>query len=621
MMATAIDKRALIEEKVKCLLDNKDLKDDERNLTVLVLLARTHHEHGSATNKNVNDVDSNGATSTTSMATLFPLHLFNFCIRLVNTNQESFIRLVSLVVSSCLDRRRPSNSYNWHALTQALLGAIRHRSSNLMRDNKTDADILNCLLHCMICSKSTDTSSISMCTEDFEIIWERFRPHLNQPVEDSAADTKALPVVVDPYWRFMEDTIRSSHNDDKQDQLSPENAWKLPFVNLWHKHASDEIKLPSWYESMVMIVVSSKWDLPNETRIASQEMVFQITKSIAMVINSPLDFNNSSVAQGLADLITAHVGSSQSDLRLEAIETCSVLVSNHGWSWIPSHDNRKLGQASALCTWTRLAAGEFRIQLEIACDDESTLSFQESALEASGRIIVAAMGALAQEARNVDEGLDLTIDPEALMHLRQSFFSTLQATVSYFELVSIPRVAPSRVLGSLLSEFSVWDDDMPDGVTDEVVLHAIEKAMGTGAIEMLPCLVNLLASAQEDAAKETSIRETGILGNNLADYFTNFWGDGAFVHKDYVALACSAVESWFSLASPAAKKTRPLAKQIIQWIKTTISESGISDSTATALMSAVGCYVVLMGDRMPPDHEAKVIESVLSCYAKANDFT
>lgn len=610
MTATDLERGSLVEKKIKRLLNNHDLKDDERNLVALALLAKTNMRLEGVMSADALDQENQqkqraGPGSTSN---LLSLHLFNFCIRLIRSNQESLMQLASTVV--CLLER--GCVYNWNGMTQALLAAIKHRSDGELCLDQIDVNLLRCLLHCVAVD-----NDIFLGASHFEVVWKRFKRCVDKPSYDNFESK----VCLDPHRRFMEETLAGFHEaSDESKKIPSEDAWKQPFIDLWHVIALRNpsvatLPLP-WYESMVLTTVSSNWQIPLQTRMASHAMVFQATKTVA-IFSSNFQLSNPSVAQGLVDLIMAHLGSSQSKLRLNVVELCSILVSGHGWGWIPSSE-RKLTQASHLCTWTRLAAGELRLQLEIACDGESSL-FEAIALEASGLIIVAAMELLSQEAKNADDGLDLTLDPEALLHLRQSLYNAVQATVNYFEITVNPKQAPSKVLGLLLREFSIWDDDMPDGVTTESMLLAVRKAMCVGIVEMMPCLANLLASAAEDEDKEEHLRKAEVLADSLDTYFVKFWTDEAFTHKDAVSSACSAVESWFLLLDPTPMQTRSLAKHIILWIEATVSQPAIDSSAATPLMAAVGCYVVLMGDRLPPNGEAKTVEFVLSYYAKLNE--
>jgi hypothetical protein len=599
MIEVVEDEHELVQEKIKSLLINEDLRHDERNLVVLTLLTRS----------NFAQIDAMAMVST---------KLFNFCIRLVRMNHPSFTRLASRCVS-LLKRKRVDTdgcayAYNWEEMVQTLLTAIEHRSHLHLPIDTTDAHLIHALAH----SLETD-NSVSWNSHQFDMIWERLRRVVAYPAdnENDNEETTASDDV-GAHTRFMDQTIDRLLQDDTDDETQ-DNAWMHSFIHLWHTNASRLCRAytspPAWYEAMLLFVVSKDSNLNTQTKTAWHDLIFQSTNSL-VIHTSNLNFTNTLVAQALADLLMVHLGSPQSDLQSRAWETCSLLVSRHGWDWIPKSKNSYATQASHLCTWTRLAAGEYRIQLGLVCMEDPK-AFDNQTLNASGHVVVSALRRLVQEATTLDDGRQIALDPEALLHLRQSFLDTLQSTISYFAIASSPMVTTCKVLGSLLGEFSIWDG-MPDGTTTEEVLLAVNKCICADVVDMMPCLANMFASTEEDSERMQSLRTAGILGDKLEAYYADFWTDAASKHIDFVPWACAATENWFSLASPPMKQRRSLAKHILGWIKKSLEE-GITASVANPLLSAVGCYVVLMGDRAPPEQDSVLIELALSKCAKLQD--
>ena len=564
-------------DKIKALLANDDLKCDEGNLVVLTLWSRVKGADHLVID---NMMGSNG--------------IFCFIIRVIQSNHPSFVRLACRCVLGL--RRR---QYDWIRMAQTLLTAMEYRTH--LRTGKTDGDLLHALVRCVEMDESNKSRG-----HYFDCIWQRFCTGTLMQEADSPKDDNMLTTAIDDHWQFVDQSI------DQVLRREDEHAWMNSFLHLWSLVAPELCRtltfVPEWYRSFLLSIVSID---SNPTRCNHcHAMVFQFTIAMAALM-SDFKFTCRQAEKALADLIIAHIGSPESDLRPHAWEALSILVSRHGWNWISNpDDNRPLTIASRICIWTRLAAGEYRIQLECVCANYGT-SLQNDTLNACGIVIVSALRKVLEEAATLDSGKPTTLDAEAILHLRQSFHDTLQSSISYVASEGFPMLAACKVMGSLLGEFSIWDE-LPDGTAVDEVLLAISNCIANNIVQIMPCLANVLDSEGLQGERIQSITSAGILGDRLPSYFSHYWREHAFRDIVTIPLACTAIENWHSIADPTMEQRSIVANEILRWVEKAL-EKGVTDSIdADAVKSAVGCYVVVLGDHRPPAQDAALVRAALS---------
>lgn len=564
-------------EKIKALLVNDDIKCDERSLAVLTLLTRV-----------------DGADHLVIEDMMGSNEMFCFIIRLIRSNHPSFVRLACRCVSAL--RRRQCD---WTRMARTVLTAIKYRTNR--PTGKTDGDLLLALVCCIEMDESIKTRG-----HDFDCIWQRFCTDTRMPEADLLKEDDMLTTGIDGHWQFVDQSI------EKLLRREDEHSWMNSFLRLWDLIAPELCPtltfVPEWYRSFLLSIVSIDSNLARNNDCHA--MVFQLTIAMAAFMPS-FNFTSHQAEKALADLIIVHIGSPESDLRSRAWEAVSILVSRHGWNWISnSDDNIPLTVTSPICIWTRLAAGEYRIQLGLKCATVGA-SFQLDTLNACGLVVVSALRRVLEEAATLDNGKPTTLDTEAILHLRQSFNDTLQSSISYLASQVLPTLAACKVLGSLLCEFSIWDE-LPVGTTVEEVLLAISNCIANNIVEIMPCLVNILDPDVLQGKRVQSLTSAGILGDRLPSYFAHYWREHAFHDMASIPLACAAIENWHSIADPKMKHRRSVANDILRWMEKAL-DKGVTDSIdAGAVISAVGCYVVLLGDHRPPAQDAALVRAALS---------
>jgi hypothetical protein len=521
-------------------------------------------------------------------------------------------------------------------------------------------------------------------------------------MDESAVITEQSSSDHDLDWQLMMDTLnalllqdsdvsetgdlKATYLQTVRNVLQQHGPWTLMSLSIDDSEENNNT-LPNWYLACLECVVSDQHLSSSEW----QGILFSSTLAILQSISNARASSSSITAQRqllsllldqhklqLWSFIMANVGSSSlsslsenMEIRALAWSTAASLVETYGWDWtmksVDDDDSHaSLGRASSMCIMTRLAAGEWRIQLEQAClllEEEQQQPLNDNQLVllwSCGRIVLAALQKLVLVAAAADDDdaeeeqqlapviVMASIPPNALLHLRRSLQDVIHATVSFYTIQQNRRFvaiqqesdsrlaeSTSRVMAAILTEFSVWEDDLPKGITTDETLKAIRVALevenesGDGGIRVMewnPCLSNILASAYEEKGRLDILRTHELIGNSIVlDYFYSFWRDErAREDLELVRWACQAIEEWYAASGedtailPLLKKMLSLAKLLLEWICATLAKgmcSSPSPMLQVALSSAVGCYVVLMGDRVPNERDAAFIEEALKVCA------
>ena len=173
-------------------------------------------------------------------------------------------------------------------------------------------------------------------------------------------------------------------------------------------------------------------------------------------------------------------------------------------------------------------------------------------MSACGLVVVSALCRVLEEAANFDSGEPTTLDTEAILHLRQSLNDTLQSSISYVASEELPTLATCKVMGSLLGEFSIWDE-LPNGTAVYEALLAMSNCMANNVVEIMPCLFNVFDSEGPHGGRMQMITSAGMLGDRLPAYFSHYWRERAFHDVASIPLACRAIENWDFIADPTIK--------------------------------------------------------------------
>jgi hypothetical protein len=361
------------------------------------------------------------------------------------------------------------------------------------------------------------------------------------------------------------------------------------------------------------------------------------------------------VARFILTCVASVQGSdSHSDsLRSTAWSTTATLLQSCGWEWLlvgavsttPSSSSSSSGQdvkkadfgnASSLCTLIRLAVGEWKIQLGLLVDESCTLVSEERLLlvEACAQVLVESVHFVVQMANRMDEAANddeadeaddnnnnasLPLSADALIHLRQSLDEALHVAVQYLGLAEKRVLSVDgpvvRVLGTLLREFDAFEQKKStEDEEGNEILQALRVALDIHDVEcqeeLLPCLVVVLASSEEDEAKLTLLEEYELLDEPLVGFLESYWKQTTNLSS--IEYAYQVVAKWSSMAH--ISDTSGLLECIIGWIDrngNAPESSPRSNELTSALSTAIGCYVTLHGEKEPGEPDATILQRAI----------
>ena len=522
---------------------------------------------------------------------------------------DVFVRLFCRIVSRLSMEASSSLVQNALLLKEMLSNRLDEPITNL------DVDILLALEHCLD-GLGLDTHNIQqqqqqqLASSVMEIIWNRF----DKVLIKKTAPTPLIPIPIENSennhgnnddWQMMIQTLETILISYEEPDLIVQ--FETMAVTIWQRHGP-------WTCSQQPCAVS--WYLP---LLGSTSAVIRTTEwhGILLTCTQHMTKIPTDAFKPLWNLILAYIGSHHDDsnMRMLSWTTAAHLIDTLGWDWMIFSKDTNIGGASAAlglqkhpCTMIRLASGEWRLQLTNMCLEPT----QESPLlDPCGRVIVAAFEYLLQQPHQMS--------PDALLHVRHSFQDVHHATVSYWtttmttDVTNIASAATTaRVLGCLLTEFSIWDSS-PEEVnellqaTRVVFVAAIPPSLLLPP-DVLPVLVAILDSAIEECQVEALV-ESGILEQDCwVNYLTEFWTRPELTNVEHSILwACQANDLWYAMASPSPKVALPLAKAVLRWIELAVFSSVLS--------AAIGSYVVLMGEKIPSQRDASIIEQKLKLCA------
>jgi hypothetical protein len=487
-------------------------------------------------------------------------------------------------------------------------------------------------------------------------------PHKQQEATTNKNDTKE-----EQEWNLMGQTLTSLLNKTHTDYSI--TAWHELILGLVQSHGTE-----LWPDGLISSLLTWMAQPPPTVRpalrVAWHEWFLSLVQA-RLLQNNPtfrlLLLKDPKSVQQLQHLLLAHVISPDGDpaLRAMAWQTVVALVETSGWNWMMTTQQQQqqqqpgntLGKATLLCTWIRLASGEWRIQLQTPPD---SALWQATALPVGhgcARLLQSVVQYCVElSSSTVDPGASsssscsMPLSHEALLHLRTSLEQALWTTTEYLsistsspeERTSLFHVALS-LLGTLLMEVDIWDllgqnnnittTNRPQ--SPEPILECLQTILGDAQDpSLLPGLVHILGDAEDDAEKQGQLQALGIW-EPLLEYLEWYW------HCEWVdesvAWACPCTELWAAGASPAQRRRLSLA--VLAWIQhvlqqqpqpqqMVVSSSDAEDTTSTSSSSqqqganhtttnipkshlslALGCYMTLSQDRAeaPKEHESRVI--------------
>jgi hypothetical protein len=495
-------------------------------------------------------------------------------------------------------------------------------------------------------------------------IWNHYARHVHvQPPEETENTKKEEPQPPkdiddsdDKDWKVLGQTLESILNDASS--VQPKNA-----MNAWHETILGMIQsysqdlLPDFMLGSVLewMATQSSSLLPS-IRMGWHEWFLTLIQT-RVPYDEPLrrillqPSNASNLTSYMTQLLLAHIVSpdpTHAATRALAWQATVVLVESCGWNWMLQTDSKTassaLGAGTHLCTFVRLASGEWRIQLQqeaSTSNDNNASAWQQATGLALGHACARLLLGVVQYCAQLEDSPHrMPLSSDALMHLKQSLQDALWTTVEYLqegeeddaETKSFTLIA-TQLLGTLLTEVDVWsyqetnDEDGDSSSPVQGILACLKTSMFLGDHSQenyaiwLPGLAHLLGNAEDDPSRVAQL--TG-MWEPFIEFLQNYWqrDDDSETSKlaerldDSVAWACSCTEYIVALHGTE----RRLALAIVEWIQQVLAkvetsrqelhnDKALFQTLQSYLSLAIGCYMTLSQgqDKEPGKHESRVI--------------
>jgi len=208
-------------------------------------------------------------------------------------------------------------------------------------------------------------------------------------------------------------------------------------------------------------------------------------------------------------ILLAHVVSpDKGALRAMAWQTIVQVIQSYGWRW----SEKSISKVAYICTWCRLACGEYRIQLE----EELNLLSQSNRtliLDGCGKLMLSVVRYLV----DFDERPDKTIplDTESIFHLRQSLEETLYTTSEYLNTFKGDSCKQSTIVLDLWSQlFS--ETYLP--TSDKSVITCFKKLLiESDDVSLMRALAHYLTTVNlKDSECDEADVEHGLIDSIIA---------------------------------------------------------------------------------------------------------
>jgi hypothetical protein len=198
----------------------------------------------------------------------------------------------------------------------------------------------------------------------------------------------------------------------------------------------------------------------------------------------------------IQNIMLAHVVSpDERALRAMAWQTIIQIIQGYGWSW----SEKATSNVAPICTWCRLACGEWKIQLEEELNLSSG-SNRISILDGCGRLMLSVVQYLVDFEERPDKAIPL--DNEGLLHLRQSLEETLYTTSAYLITSNVDTgIEPTVVINLWSQLFSeIYPPNSEEG--KNVITCFKKLLMASNDVTMMRALAHFLTTTQPKESSE-----------------------------------------------------------------------------------------------------------------------
>jgi hypothetical protein len=304
-----------------------------------------------------------------------------------------------------------------------------------------------------------------------------------------------------------------------------------------------------------------------------------------------------------------------SSLRTLAWSSLAMSIQASGWNWLlHSSVTSRLGKAHSMCTFIRLAAGEWKIQLERALQEATLAEETRIILQTCAQIIADGLTYLQQIASDEDV-MSNSFSPEASLHLRRSMEEAMHTIVEFLtteDAVKLPDILKTAVrnFGPFLTEWDVFLERNADTLLHALAI-SVDFCKDDLAVQnaLLAGLTTVLASSEGDGSRIDALNQFHLLGHRLEDFLVSCFdqiGHGCEVSQQEGALQwCSQViDLWTSMT-----ETRNISR-VLSSVRSCLERSLAKQQNGIDLdlSSLALCYITLQGDVPPSDEDAALLQ-------------
>lgn len=219
----------------------------------------------------------------------------------------------------------------------------------------------------------------------------------------------------------------------------------------------------------------------------------------------------------------AHVVSPNAHaLRPMAWQTISEIMIYYGWSWI-----QKSSIKNSICTWCRIACGEWKIQLEGDGNSLSQGSTRLSILDGCGKLLIT----IVQYLVDFDECpyKSIPLGMESILSIRQALEDTLSLTSTY--LYTFP-CASDDIESAIM--INLWSE----------LLSETQLSTAEAASNVMPCLGKLLLFSSDESLVRAVVHVISTHSSKKQFLLEDF--DNSIIHSCIVYLQ----RFWKNLTKP-----------------------------------------------------------------------
>ncbi|CAJ1953475.1 unnamed protein product [Cylindrotheca closterium] len=547
-------------------------------------------------------------------------NLETFAISMLNDNRDPchllYIRLFAQAYSRIVERcpldlgRRLFECWGRHERKQ---------------DLKLSIDVLSCLDVLV-----ADHPSVSKELNVVEKLWD-FYTSGSMETESKEKDVPKEESYPSQEWDMMAKTLNGTlqGTDASYYSVSTLNETILTvFQRSGFEHVPQSMipKILSWVSKSKQSIT-----LPPDLRSLWVEWTLGLFQTLASNKKVDTILRHTGVPDDLNRLLLAIIVSPTSDkesrygsLRAMAWQTLVSILETCGWAWaFRITATGKLGNGTPLCTWTRLASGEWRLQLQKSeSGDVSTP--EEGAGDAIGDATARLLIATTEFCIELSEKITVSLSSDAVLHLYQSLEESLMSTLEYITLERESRIVglfsttATRLFGTLLREFDIWTLQKKDVETSQATIDGLAYLLESSDENcLLPAIANILEASDSDSTRKKDMLK---LWDPFLSYMQRFWETTAskWSQQDsrelgqIVPWACTCLDWWIDGAFPESKNTvqnrRRIQVAVLKFIGCAMS-SNLDSQSRTSLSLALGCYMTLSQEQsaIPSENESMLI--------------